>query len=112
MDKLHELQKHGVGMETEFKAGTSVILRTFLSLSNAQSVRAGFGQQLQSILRSTTTQPLPSGRMADILTLNTDRAGDVAALWNFYDLRQEQLADADFQLAVYSLGLQRLTQGM
>ena len=107
-EKVRELEKHGVGMETEFKSGTNVIVRTFLRLSEPQSGRTGFGQHLRRILGKTTMQPLPSGRMAELRAADTSRSSPVDELWNFYDLRQEQLAEADFQLAVYSLELQRL----
>ncbi len=106
--RLHE---EGRQMETKLKGALSVVLRTFSETQITGHGVPRFGGQLQQIIGDAISHANVPSRLRADQTRPESLHAHIDGQWEYFSQRQQQLADVDFRLALYSLQLsERLSQ--
>jgi serine/threonine protein kinase len=105
-NKARRMFKEGLKLESNLTMSLNFVLRTFQRVRMTRSPVPRFGGRLQQILGqsapTTTLNRPPETDDPDLLQTHIDKQ------WDYFSRRQEQLAEVDYQLSLYSLQLSEL----
>ena len=101
--KLRRMLDEGRKLETVFHTSLNTVLRTFQATRLAGSAAPRFGGRLQQILGRPGSAPMPPRSVTGYDAKTVQERIDEQ--WNYFSRRQEELAEIDYLLALYSLQL-------
>ncbi len=106
LEKSMKMYEEGRQLESNFKTSQNTVLRTFQKAQMTGSAAPRFGGRLQQILGSSLPATLwrHPPDTEDEATLRAHVDGQ----WDYFNQRQERLAEVDYQLSLYSLQLNEL----